>query len=210
MRSVGTQRAAGNGCPVRSRSRREWPAIEGRAREERAEGDGAGRGTGTSGIASAAAIVERFSGLRYRRRADWRALINDETPAEMAKAIMEIREVDLMTLPGMEGLRSDHSFRDGLTALIEAVRQQRITFKKRDASDLARAYVSLEGQTFVRAGISISMADGTRADAWYEPSGKRAEYSDLHWRQTFSHRTISAVTNLLGLADVRSAKSKAA
>ncbi|WOH53836.1 hypothetical protein [Bradyrhizobium sp. sBnM-33] len=167
-------------------------------------------GTGTSGIESAAAIVERFSGLGYRRRADWRALINDETPAEMAKAIMERREVDLMTLPGMEGLRSDHSFRDGLTAFIEAVRQQRITFKKRDASDLARAYVSVEGQTFVRAGISISMADGTRADAWYEPSGKRAEYSDLHWRQTFSHRTISAVTNLLRPADVRSAKSKAA
>jgi hypothetical protein len=161
-------------------------------------------GNSSDGINSAAATVERFSRLKYGRQADWRALISENTPPELVKAAEEIRQTDFMKVPGMDHLRSDHSFRDGLIALIEAVRQRKIIFKTRDD----RAYVSLEGSTFIQSNISVSLGEFPRADARYEPSGKSADFSDLNWRQTFSHRTILAVARLLGLEDARTAKSK--
>jgi len=77
-------------------------------------------------------------------------------------------------------------------------------------ADPCRAYVSLEGPSFVKAGISITTRDGLSAHARYEPSGKSAGYSDLNWRQTFSHRAIFQVAQLLGLEDAQPAKSKKA
>jgi hypothetical protein len=160
-------------------------------------------GNASDGINSAAAIVERFSRLKYSKRAHWRDLLPEDTPPDLLEAAKEIRELDFVRVPGMEGLQSDHSFRDGLIALIEAVRQRKITFETRDD----RAYVTLEGAAFVRCNISISSNERRRADANYEPSGKIVKYSDLFWRHGFSHRTVLAVAQLLGLEEVEPAKS---
>jgi hypothetical protein len=165
-------------------------------------------GTSSGGIATAARTVELYSGLRYRKRLYWKDLISDETPGALIEAAKTIQETDFLTVPGMEGLGSNHSFRDGLVALIEAVRQQKISFKKREASDWARGYVSLEGPSFINAGISVDLTDYPRADAKYELRDKKVEYSDLNWRQTFSHRAILPIAHLLGLEDAQSAKTK--
>jgi hypothetical protein len=165
-------------------------------------------GSSAGGINSAAATVERFSSFVHMRRAGWRDLITEATPRELVEAAERMPEVDVMAMPGMEALRSKHSFREGLTSLIEAVRQGKITFKKRGSDDPSRAFVSLQGPTLTSAGISITLSDGTSASAHYEPSEESAGFSDLYWRQTFSHRTVSAVAQLLGIEDVQPAKSK--
>ncbi|MBT1516813.1 hypothetical protein KIP88_41135 [Bradyrhizobium sp. SRL28] len=165
-------------------------------------------GTSSGGIATAARTVELYSGLRYQKRSSWKDLISDETPADLVEAAKTIQETDFLTVPGMEGLGSNHSFRDGLVALIEAVRQQKISFKKREASDWARAYVSLEGPSFIDAGISVDLTNYPRAYAKYELRDNKVEYSDLNWRQTFSHRAILPIAQLLGLEDAQPAKAK--
>ena len=91
-----------------------------------------------------------------------------------------ITETDFLTVPGMKGLGTTYSFRDGLVALIEAVRQQKIWFKKHKASDWARSYVSLEGPSFINAVISVDLTDYPRADVKYELRDKKVEYSDIN------------------------------
>lgn len=162
-------------------------------------------GSAASGIADAVATVERFSSLKYVRPTSWREMVTDDTDRELVAQLEKTREVELMCVPGMDTLRRQHSFRDGLAAVIESTRQRKITFRKGGGdTDGGRAYISLEGPS-PRARIHVWV--DARADADYQSSARNA-FSDLHWKQTFSHRTISAIARLLGAEDVQPAKTK--
>ena len=162
-------------------------------------------GTPTSGIGSAAATVKQFASLKYKDSKESFDLKSISLAyGATHEQLEELNRPEFREIPGMEGLRPDHSFRDGLIAFIEAVRQGKLTFK---GQTIERNYASVElvGPWIITASIGIVMQDCLPARARYEPSVqslKGTNWSDLEWKQSFSDRTILAVAKLLGLEDV--------
>jgi hypothetical protein len=149
-------------------------------------------GTPMSGIGSAAAVVRQFSGLKYTRSR------LERDPKQWPV---------FLSLPGMEGLGSDHSFRDGLIALIEAVRHRKLTFKKGKPVRLFQVSVYLNGPR-PSAGITIQLNRASVADYGQFAESQADLFSGLQWHQTFSHLTILAVAELLGLEDAPAESKK--
>jgi hypothetical protein len=167
-------------------------------------------------IGSAAEAVKQFSDLRYKKHGGPDQLTQlaelagvplqqvsarSGIPPEQLALLMS--EPDFLAIPGVEGLRADHSFRDGLAALIESVRQGKIRFNEGAAqSERSSIYVDLEGPGPITGTIGVVLNGRRHTSARYERSGKRASRSDLNWRQSFSHWTITHVARLLALDDV--------
>jgi hypothetical protein len=92
-------------------------------------------------------------------------------------------------------------------ALIEAIGRGELAFtRQKSDGPNPNAYVSLEGSW--GASISVSLPDLPRSHATYKPRGQKAGWSDLHWKRTFSHRTLSAIASILALEDVQTTKTK--
>jgi hypothetical protein len=171
-------------------------------------------GTPTSGIGSAVAAVKQFSKLKYSER-DYDSELQ-HLPEDFQKTMRRHQPIDFLGLPGMEGLRDDHSFRDGLIALIQAVRHRKLALTEGKPGELIMGDVSLEGPSPVRGVIHVFRRGSGRSSfasygrlqrPWYDDFGPEENEADFRWKQTFSDRVIRAVANLLGPEDAP-AKSK--
>ncbi|MBR0974331.1 hypothetical protein [Bradyrhizobium japonicum] len=173
-------------------------------------------GTPASGIGSAASTVKQFTKLKYKEvKSDLLPVVLPDllergATAEQLEKWGLINEPKFLEIPGLDGLKAEHSFRDGLIALIEAVRQRKVSFANAAADERSFAYIDLKGPSPLQGTISITLQGRRFTLARYELSEKGAAWSDLHWRQTFSHRTIIAIAILLGLEDAGKSKSNVA
>jgi hypothetical protein len=166
-------------------------------------------------IGSAAEAVKQFSGLKYKSpgaaatftRLAEQAGLSIQQAAERSGIPPEqlswlIDEPDFLEIPGLEGLRPDHSFRDGLVALIESVRHGKISFREKTTGERNSALIDLKGPSLLEAVIMVTLDNRRYVSGSYKGNEKGARRSDLNWRQSFSHSTITGVAHLLALDDV--------
>lgn len=98
-------------------------------------------------------------------------------------------------IPGFGALRRGHSFREGLTALIESVRNHGLLDKPLDGKS-AGAFVSMRGPR-LRATINIRHHIGNAGATYEMRPEQKSVRTDLNWQRGFTHWTIRKVADLL-------------
>jgi hypothetical protein len=164
--------------------------------------------TGAS-INAAVSTVEHVAGMKYDR-------VGEMDHYNLLGLKGKERKNPRARVPGLCTLPDAHSFRDALTATIEAFREQKLPARPLPADPFdadvglaLAASVDLEGASSVCTVciLGFSLKDGSFR-AWYRPAReeintlgsdfKWSRGSDFKWSRRFSGRTLAAVAALLG------------
>jgi hypothetical protein len=157
--------------------------------------------TGPS-VLTAVATVEQFAELKCtggsvgERLAEvTRRLMQEGSEEDGQVATQAVGHPKMKDIPGFGGLRRGHSFREGLTALIESVRDHGLLEKPLDGKS-ASASVFMRGPR-LRANINIRHHIGDAGASYEMRREQKGVRTDLTWQRGFTHWTIQKVADLL-------------
>jgi len=145
-------------------------------------------------VSAAVSAVEQYAGLRYDPDREY----DPDIMSKFDREELADAPVDLKDMPGLGALCTNHTFRDGLVALIEAQRDHKLLdmdeeWEEEDPS----ARVEMTGRPTACIHIRLPDEDQATLSYWPRVKPRRGARSDLYWTRGFSHKTIQAVADLL-------------